>query len=191
MATFSPNPIVFLADSSRKYPVFGFKFDILIRLVLPPYSLEVVFDSARSRYSILNPVILPFGSHGVSKSKSKIFVYTRSERMYGALGTEMEKVINIYEITISPPDIISGRNKEKFACISKPCEATHNISLPFATCEISGQLSGIFQQEYNFRCRLQISLLILSEFNRINYILSHLQSSENHRFSDDFRANKS
>ena len=113
MAAFSPNPIAFLADNCRKYPVFGFKFDILIRLVLLTYSIEAIFVPARSRYSILNPVILPFGSHGVSKSKSKIFVYTRSERIYGALGTEMEKVNTINEITMSPSEIILGYNKIK------------------------------------------------------------------------------
>ena len=92
MAAFSPNPIAFLAESTKEYSVFGFNFDILIRLSLLPYSTVVVFAPARSQYSILNPVILPFDSHGVSKSKSKTFVYTRSERIYGALGTEMEKL---------------------------------------------------------------------------------------------------
>ena len=39
--------------------------------------------------------------------------------------------------------------------------------------------------------RLQISLLILSEFKRINWLLFPLKSSENLWFSDDFRENRS
>ena len=37
---------------------------------------------------------------------------------------------------------------------------------------------------------LQISLLILSELKRINYLLFPLKSSENHRFFDDFSENR-
>ena len=37
----------------------------------------------------------------------------------------------------------------------------------------------------------EISLLMLSEFKRINYLLLPLKSSENLRFSDDFRGNRS
>ena len=41
------------------------------------------------------------------------------------------------------------------------------------------------------RSRHQISLLILSEFKRINQLLFPLKSPENQRFSDDFRGDKS
>ena len=37
---------------------------------------------------------------------------------------------------------------------------------------------------------LQILVLMLCEFKRINYLLFPLKSSENHRFSDDFRGNR-
>ena len=42
-----------------------------------------------------------------------------------------------------------------------------------------------------FRDRLQISLLILSEFEQINKLLFPLKSSENHSFSDDLKGNRS
>ena len=41
------------------------------------------------------------------------------------------------------------------------------------------------------RDHLQISLLILSEFKRINQFLFPLKLPENHRFSDDFMGNRS
>ena len=42
----------------------------------------------------------------------------------------------------------------------------------------------------DFRDRLQISILILSEFKQINYALFSLKSSEKLRFSDDFRESR-
>ena len=41
-----------------------------------------------------------------------------------------------------------------------------------------------------YRDRLQISLLILSEFKRVNQILLPVKSSENRRFSDHFMGNR-
>ena len=46
----------------------------------------------------------------------------------------------------------------------------------------------------NSRCRSLlgiVSLLISSEIKQINWLLVPLKSSENHRFSDDFRGNRS
>ena len=47
--------------------------------------------------------------------------------------------------------------------------------------------SNAFQ--YFVSDRLQISFFILSKFKRINYLLLPLKSSENRKFSDDFRGN--
>ena len=44
--------------------------------------------------------------------------------------------------------------------------------------------------EWEFRDRLHILLLILSEFKRIIYLLFPLKSSVNKRFSDDFRVDR-
>ena len=55
--------------------------------------------------------------------------------------------------------------------------------------QISKGRRGIAEQ--SARDHLQISLLSLSKFNRIHYLLFPLKSSENRRFSDDFTGNRS
>ena len=47
------------------------------------------------------------------------------------------------------------------------------------------------QSMYKFRDRCHILFLILSEFKRSNYLLFHLKSWENQKFSGDFRGNNS
>ena len=61
----------------------------------------------------------------------------------------------------------------------KPCRQRTELLIRF---------SG---NSFCLRDRLQISLLILSEFNQINSLLFSMKSSENQRFSDDFRGNRS
>ena len=75
--------------------------------------------------------------------------------------------ITINEIRMSPPEIMLG-HKKGIVCFSKLRKDTH-IWLSFAT--IFMHLSGHFPQEHNFRDRVQILLLMLSEFHRINGIL--------------------
>ena len=69
------------------------------------------------------------------------------------------------------------------------------VSISFKMSEPAGVQtkgsSGRLVELETFIDRLQISLLILSEYNRINELIVPLKSSENLWFSNDFRENRS
>ena len=97
------------------------------------------------------------------------------------------KLLSILVLQGTPDTIIAGQTQLTASLEDKISESLSS----FISFALMSEVKILLVACPRFRDNLQISLLILREYQRIDYLLPPVKSSENLGFSDDFRGNRS